>query len=362
MGDKTCEVPNSVIDTIRKCSGDVGAGEKLFNYWEENNCPGAYSQALNTGKDCSLSYNKENQEMVQDEVVKLFNTYFETNSLTDDVTSTQFDNFQDTLIALCIDPTLPGVCNKFLNNYCSNYTRLEVSNSPTLINFCGCYVPPDPTYLQYTLGSPECIEGASGCTAGCTAGNTGCTGQPACDPLCHRAMTSQKANIDTGNIITCPESICVIDDVVINAINTQVQGGVNFNTVCPGCIDGCLCIVSGENVSSTMSNIGVGTNFNELCGNNSICIVEDAGGNILSESSCTGIDPLNTGISITSYLPNLGLIFIILFVLLLIFFIALAARFATQKVDRPGILIELHDPNPKYTASYQIPSAYSSSR
>ena len=102
-------------------------------------------------------------------------------------------------------------------------------------NFCGCYVPPDPVYLQYTLGSPQCALGTPGCIIGCTAGVSGCTGQPACDPLCHRALTSQKANSSSGDFIKCPQNICVIDNVVINASNNVIPGGINFNNVCSGC-------------------------------------------------------------------------------------------------------------------------------
>jgi len=328
QGDFLCIVNN--------CSGGIGAGTELFNYWLENNCPAAYSQAINTNVNGLLQYNQIAQTLVQGQIIRLFNTYFITNQLTDDVTSPSFNNFQNTLLSLCTDPTLPGVCTGFLSNYCDQFSRDQASNSPTIINFCGCYVAPDPVYLQFTLGSPECNQGISGCTSGCTAGNTGCTGQLACDPLCHRALTSQRANTQIGSIITCPQTICVIDNVIINATQSRVPGGINFNTVCSGCVgasgsDGCLCIVSGVNVSATLSQIGVGTNFNELCGTNSVCLVEDSEGNIISEGGCTGINPTNIGVSGLSYTPVLGVVFIIILVVLLILFIAIAARFSAPK-------------------------------
>ena len=342
QGDFMCIVDN--------CSGGIGSGTELFNYWLEHNCPAAYAQAINTGAGGIFVYNPDQQVAMQSKVVELFNTYFQTNQLTDDVTSTSYSTFQNTLLSLCLDPTLPGICTEFLDGdgvtgYCSQFTRDEVNNSPTLINFCGCYVAPDPVYLQFTLGSPQCNLGITGCTAGCTAGNTGCTGQPACDPLCHRALTSQRANSQNGVIITCPQEICVIDDVTINVLESQVPGGINFNSVCSGCGgpsggDGCLCIVSGTNISATMSQIGVGINFNQFCGSSSVCLVEDSQGNIISEGACTNINPSNIGVSGYAYLPNLGIIFIILLVVLLILFVAIAARFASQKVDRPTILEE----------------------
>lgn len=351
-GDFTCIVNN--------CSGDIGSGTQLFNYWLENNCPSAYSQAINTSPSGVLEYNPDAQAQVQEKVVQLFNTYFITNTITDDVTSPTYNNFQNTLLSLCVNPTLPGICTQFLNQYCSQFTRDEANNSPVLIDFCGCYVPPDQTYLQYTLGSPECNEGVSGCTSGCTAGNTGCTGQPACDPLCHRAMTSQKANNETGFIITCPQTICVIDDVTINVTESEVPGGINFNSVCSGCGgpsggDGCLCIVSGVNISATMSQIGIGVNFNQFCGPDSVCLVEDSSGNIISEGGCSQINPSN--ISVPSYpsTPNLGIVLILVFVLVIVLFVAIAARASTQRVDRPTILEDTPYKSTPYQYSYQIP-------
>lgn len=334
-------LPGDFRCIIDNCSGGIGPGSELFNYWRENNCPAAYAEAINTSPSGALAYNPVQQQAMQVKVVELFNTYFITNQLTDDVTSDSFNIFQETLHSLCIDPTLPGICALFLGGtgdsgtigYCSQFSRSQAINSPTTTNFCGCYVPPDPDYLRFTLGSEACLIGApTGCTAGCTAGNIGCTGQPSCDPLCHRSLTSHKAFQPTGNIITCPQNICVIDNVTINATQSRVPGGINFNTVCSGCGgqsggDGCLCIVSGINISATAAQIGVGVNFNEFCGGSSVCLVEDSEGNIISEGGCTGINPTNIGVSGLFYLPVLGIIFILLLIVLLILFISIAAKF-----------------------------------
>jgi hypothetical protein len=313
----------------QNCSGNIGEGDDLFNYWNENDCPAAYSQIINTNNGL-LQYNPTGQQTAQEYVSELFYTYFQTNTLTDDITSNQFNVFQFTLEALCTNTTLPGICAQFLESYCPQFTRQEAIDSPVLRNFCGCYVEPDQKYLQYTLGTTGCQVGDASCR-GCTAGETGCTGQPACDPLCHRAMTSQLAYDPTGNFITCPQSICVIDDVTVNVEGSQVPGGINFNSVCSGCGgasggDGCLCVVSGVNVSATMSQIGVGTNFNQFCGGSSVCIVEDNEGNIISEGGCTGINPINIDASI-SYSVNLGIVFIIIILVLLVFFVSIAIRY-----------------------------------
>lgn len=341
--------PNDYMCIVNNCSGASGtlSGTNLFAYWDANNCPAAYSAAINTSPTGTLVYNPNQQLVVQAKVTELFNNYLQSHMLTDDVTSPSFNPFQFTLLNLCIDPTLPGICGDFLTNYCTQACstdstveecRTRVANSPTLTNFCGCYVPPDPDYLSYTLGSTGCLIGSSGCTAGCTAGNTGCTGQPACDPLCHRALTSQRAYQPTGTIIKCPQNICVIDNVVINASQSNIPGGVNFNTVCSGCggasgADGCLCIVSGVNVSQTFAQIGVGTNFNQFCGGSSVCLVEDSAGNIISSGGCTGINPIN--ISSPSYfVPVLGIIVILLIIVLIVLFVSIAARADKSAVER----------------------------
>lgn len=321
-------------EIVNNCSGAIGSGDVLFDYWQTHNCPAAYSQAINTTSTGQLAYNSEAQICTQSKIVELFDTYLKTNKLTDDVTSSEYNPFQNTLLALCVNPALPGICTEFLTGYCHDFTREDAINSPTLTNFCGCYVPPDPVYLKYTLGSAGCQTGSSGCTAGCTAGEAGCTGQPACDPLCHRALTSQKSDVETGNFITCPQNVCVIDDVVINASDTTVAGGINFNTVCSGCVtsSGCICVVSGINVSDTMGNIGITTNFNEFCGASSVCIIEDDFGNIISATGCTGISSANMSITTSSSAANIGVIVIVIICVILIFIMALTARFSTITV------------------------------
>jgi len=328
---------------VNNCSGAIGTGTLLTNYWQQVDCPAAYAQAINTTPSVPsdlLIYNPDYQVCIQDKVVELFENYLSTNKLTDNVTNPQvsgYSTFQNTLLSLCTDPSLPGVCQKFLGGgsgytgYCPQFTRDDAINSPTVRNFCGCYVPPDPQYLQYTLGTPQCLIGATGCV-GCTGGQPGCAGQPACDPLCHRAQTSPQAYIPTGNIIRCPQSICVISDVVVNAINTDVAEGINFNNICGGCVgatgsDGCLCVVSGVNISSTMSNIGVGTNFNFFCGPDSVCLIEDSNG-IGTVVPCQNIDPANIPVNPKDYLPNLGIVIIIILFVIFVLIILITVRYA----------------------------------
>lgn len=324
--------PNDIQCEINNCSGAIGSGTTLFNYWATHDCVAAYSAAINTGPTGALQYNPQAQLMVQNKIVQLFNTYFETNTITDNVTSPSFNNFQNTLLNLCINPSLPGICTQFLTGYCDGFSRAQATNSPILTDFCGCYVPPNENIIKFALGTEQCLLGTTGCM-GCTAGMSGCTGQPSCDSLCHRALTSQKTVQSTGSFITCPQTICAIDQVTISAQSSSIVGGVNFNTVCSGCNAknsfGCLCVVQGVNISGTLGQIGVGSeNFNKLCGTNSVCLVEDNQGNIISEGGCSvgtiPVPPINI-------FPNWGIIFIMAVLVLIILFIMIAIRFDSQR-------------------------------
>ncbi len=332
--------PNDALCIVQHCSGFTGglAGNDLFNYWETHNCPAAFSLLLNTSQDGKLIYNPINQQKLQTYTSQLFKTYYRTNQITNNVTSPGYDSFQDTLLDLCRNPSLPGICDQFLTNFCTQQCsktssakecRQFMNNNQVISSFCGCYVPPDPEYLKYTRGNQACIIGGPTCSsAGCTAGNTGCTGQPACDPLCHRAATVQKAHVPTGNIIRCPQNICVIDNVVVNSTRSNSTQGVNFNTVCGGCssTSGCLCVVAGANVSETMANIGVGTNFNQFCGGSSVCIVQDVDGNIISQGPCQNINPDSAPVT-TFYMPIIGIIIVVLVIVVIILFISIASRY-----------------------------------
>lgn len=299
---------------VKNCSGAVGPGNALSDYWANNDCFDIYSRVINT-KGIELKYNKDGQIEIQGCVNELFDTYLENNQITDSVLSPDYSTFQNTLLTLCTTDTLPGVCDQFLTDYCSKISRTDALNSPALTNFCGCYVPPDPIYLKYTTPPT--------------------TGQPACDPLCHRALTAQKANIDTGKQITCNQNICVLDNIVITGSNNIINGGINFNSLCAGCgspdplnpdqtTENCLCIVSGINVSDTLSNVGIGNNLNQFCGSNSVCITTDEQGNVISEGQCTGTN--NITIPNYSSAPSIWLVLLIIIIVIIIFLACLAVR------------------------------------
>lgn len=288
------------IGSIDNCSNY--SGQQLFDYWCNNNCPLAYEKFLNNyietdngEKVTYLKYNKDNLATTQNYVNNLFNNYLKTNQITNNTASSSYYSFQNTLLSLCLNPSLPGVCDKFLTSYCKDYSRNQANGNQTITNFCGCYIDPDPNYISYTKNA-------------------------ACDPLCHRSLTVQISNPDTGELKTCDENICVIDNVSINTTNSTLKGKANIINICPYCPNGCLCIVSGQNINNTLSQVGIGENIEQFCGKNSVCIVEDANGNVISSGSCEKRDDLDLGL--VSF-PPISAIIIIAFVFILLLLIFL---------------------------------------
>lgn len=288
-----CASPNSNQQLVIDCSGDQLSGQDLFTFWNTHPCIPAYSQAINTAANGTLLYNPSCQNSVRQEISALFTNYLSTNTFTDDVTDPAYNTFQNTLVELCTLPTLPGVCTDALTSFCAAYTRDQVVNSNVLTNLCGCYVSPDPN-----------------------------TNLPAvCDALCNRATTSQVANNETGIIDTCNENVCVISQVQINTINSQLGNNpVSFNNLCPECgVDSdnpCVCIISGINIGDTLGSVGITTNFNQFCGPNSQCVVEDEAGNVISKGPC----PTNNPIPVNQYssAPVWGVVAIMLVILVIV--------------------------------------------
>lgn len=321
---------NNAIVTLGLCTSKQG--QELIDTWEVLDCPAAFNIVLNTDSNGNANYNPESLPGLGVYVTKLFNSYNNQYTITDDKSNPRYNPFQDTLLDLCLNPTLPGLCQSYLTSECSKYTREQALNSPVLTNFCGCYVPPDPVYIKYTLGNAACNNGDPGC-ATCTEGQPGCTGQRSCDPICHRALTSQRANPQTGNFITCPQNICAIDNTVIQTANSNVPGGINFFNVCGECntTAGCLCVIAGVNYSDTSANLGIGTNINQLCGSSSVCVTLNEDGTEASSGPC-----LNSVEDITIppmyYGPNIVIVILSILLILAVLILALVSRYANKVV------------------------------
>jgi hypothetical protein len=227
---------------------------EITTFWNTHNCPQVYSDILFTGPTGVLEYNPCNLARIQADTYELLTEY--TGPLgytfTQDTSSISWNQFQEQLISLCSNDTLPGACDLFLTNYCGQRTRAEISADPKLANMCGCYAPPAfPTNKLV----------------------------PECDPICHLVDTSQKAQPCDGKITRCSNTVCVISDVNINLVNNQVNTA--FSQICPACDNSlfpCTCIIEGVDVVNTLNDAGVGAEYLQFCGKNAQCFRGDASG------------------------------------------------------------------------------------
>jgi hypothetical protein len=170
-----------------------------------------------------------------------------------------YDTFVDTLLDVCRQ--IPGVCQPVQEFMCNQCTRSEILQTKALSDFCGCVAP--VAQNEYYAGSIN-------------------TFAPACDPICNKISTVKLVDPATGYLQQCTASVCVIDNVVINAIDSQ---GVapTFTQVCPSCVNGgnCLCIVDAtfENTVTSIQGedglpINTAARFTQYCPN-SQCFVND---------------------------------------------------------------------------------------
>jgi hypothetical protein len=152
----------------------------------------------------------------------------------------------------------PDACDSILTNSCQYYTRDQVSNAaaqqagcPTgqpcwqtnFVGACGCHLPASQ-YTEYQGLIDQKYY------------NT-------CDPLCVLPGTVPKTA--DGQPITCQQTNCILDDITVNVINSEV-GDITFSNVCSGCQGGdCLCYFTDINVFAQGSQVG-NINFSNNCG------------------------------------------------------------------------------------------------
>ena len=154
-------------------------------------------------------------------------------------------NFQSLLADLCNQPANGGKCSSLWTQQCQNYTRSDAEH-PLIRQFCGCYLPED----QY--------NGLS-------------TDLRACDPLCSGLDTVQFFPSATATQPQqCTTDVCIIDDVTINVINSDL-GNITFQQICQNCGPGnCRCIISDINILAQNSDLGQ-LNLQQNCGSATEC-------------------------------------------------------------------------------------------
>lgn len=142
----------------------------------------------------------------------------------------------------------PGACDLKLDQICQQLTSLdEMNRDPELIKLCGCHIPSriyDPAYKGVV---PE-----------------------KCAPSCVYPDAIQRGN-GRGQPDACTQNVCVIDNVTIDIVNSNVGGGVTLKSLCPG--GGNRCYISNDTVNVLNSKISGDVKFLENCGS---CTMYDA--------------------------------------------------------------------------------------
>ena len=128
----------------------------------------------------------------------------------------------------------PGVCDQALFNFCSQYSYQDLLYDQPLTELCGCFLP-QAEYNQYSsiVSMPR-----------------------QCAPICNQDNTIKTGNLGLMQWDRCDRDICLIDDLTINAIYSDID--VNVSQVCGGCgAEGgqCTCIMSNLDFTAVDSNV-----------------------------------------------------------------------------------------------------------
>lgn len=192
-----------------------------------------------------------------------------------------YNQFQNQIFSLC--STVPGLCDDALSELCSSVTPNDLSSNPELQRWCGCFMS-EEQYQQYT----QEFQISKMCTPWCAGPMPfiNAEGQPSGGPL--------RPSDDTGlNFNQCCQSSCVIDNGLINLANTSVNGQVNINQVCAGCVSAlsnsssqavqtckqqgfdvtseCTCILKDTTIDVAASIIGGNVSLSQFCSGGTTC-------------------------------------------------------------------------------------------
>jgi hypothetical protein len=178
-----------------------------------------------------------------------------------------------------------GVCNGNLISYCQSAANIDKEDN---INsyLCGCIAP------------PSIKEGQPGFA-------------PECYYSCQRQNVIPVFNINNGDIITCNDSVCIIDNVTSN-----LSSSLTVEQSCGECTLGqCRCTISGKPLKTVLSSISNVQDILSFC-SSTRCFDND------KEVDCkTNIDEIMQTKSndSPSFLPYLIILLVIIFILFVAF-------------------------------------------
>lgn len=144
---------------------------------------------------------------------------------------------------LCKD--YPGACQDALNNVCQSSTVQSLNNNPTLVKWCGCYMP-DEQYSRYTDIYKVPKE---------------------CSPMCNRSENIPSINNEYKAKICENNNLCVIDNINFEYSTGAGSGDISVRQICGGCGGknaSCNCIIDNDEFKLLSNDIKV--QINQICG------------------------------------------------------------------------------------------------
>jgi hypothetical protein len=201
-------------------------------------------------------FNLQGLQRVQNNFIYMFSKYFRNADNHKVVLPGQFgyNSFMENLFDGCRQ--IPGACLSAQNLMCLNCSRVEISSNYEILSLCGCVSPDLQTLYSINNYDPSFT--------------------PQCDPLCNNTNAFKLINsgsdtsLPLGTQLECQSTVCVVDNVSITAAQSSIDGGVNFNQVCPACTlpgntQPCVCIVDST-LPGILDRVNGGlSGFNQYC-------------------------------------------------------------------------------------------------
>jgi len=131
----------------------------------------------------------------------------------------------------------PGISEDVLKDFCSDKSINDLTSDEATLKYCGCYLP-DEEYGEYLT-------------------NYGINKE--CTPTCSRLDVIPLSKPDGVSKLHCTQTVCVIDDVTIDLINSSA-GTISFANICGGCGSdagsSCVCYTLDTTVEEQDSKVG----------------------------------------------------------------------------------------------------------
>lgn len=220
------------------CQGQTSSKGDFISFWEAGICSDLIWGMIYQ-KDGQIKFNPDKLKTLQEEwVPNVFNFYKSQIGWTDQNPPV----VQEKIIDSCRQ--FPGICGPHLKNQICSLVKPETLTDPNSWKpqLCGCYSSPFGFYDQK---DPQVI---------------------ACSPACNNYRSVPLSDPKTGLTIGCSGTVCAIDHVSINLVQSSIGGKPTFSQICP-CSpkNQCHCFLYNITVNDFSNPEEAGINFENNC-------------------------------------------------------------------------------------------------